>query len=124
MKDIQKKIKIIRPSLRLVAPWTFNTILFYSIFNILVGSGLYFSKPNIPFRFFAVGVISIWTWGLIFILLGLSMIIALAVNNWQASKNILLAAIGIKTVWLAELIAQATSANGSPFIIFLWTLVL
>lgn len=122
-EPIKQTIRAIRPSLKVAAPWTFNTILAYGIFNLILGLGLYFLIPIYHFNVTLIGIIDIHSWGLIFTAQGMFMLLSLAFNHWKYLKFSLLTGIAIKTIWLLEIIVAAVR-SGSPFIIFLWSLIL
>lgn len=121
MTNIEKIIKDIRPSLRLVAPQTFWFSMGFGIFNIIIGSSLY--SAHILTTLNVVGVIPLNMWGVIFFTQGVVMLGALLNNNWQATRYMNIVGVAIKTAWWLELLS-ITITGRSPFLLIIWSLLL
>lgn len=120
MRNIERTLQDIRPSLRLVAPLTYYISWGFGIFNILAGASL----VNFPqTKFLIVGAIDLKVWAILFMCLGSGFVYTLFTNNWRGTRTLMLAGVLIKTAWLMELIARAVVGR-SFILVFIWALLL
>lgn len=121
MSNIDRTLKHLRPSLRLMAPQTFWFSFGFGIFNVAIGIALLAVK--ILFTLKVVGIIPLPVWGFIFLTQGLAMLGSLMVNNWKTTRIINILGVAIKTAWWLELIS-ITIIGRSPFLLYVWSLLL
>lgn len=121
MSNIDRTLKDMRPSLRLMAPQTFWFSVGFGLFNILVGLALYNLKILVSLNL--VGVIPINVWGLIFFVHGIGILASLFTNNWKLTRYLNVFGVAIKGAWWLEL-ASTTIAGRSPFLLYVWSLLL
>jgi len=121
MSNIEKTLKQLRPSLRLVAPQTFWFSVGFGIFNIVIGLSLLMFKIFVTLQ--VVGIIPLTVWALIFFFHGISMLSSIIVNNWKLTRALNIVGVAIKTAWWLELIG-ITITGRSPFILYVWSLLL
>lgn len=120
MRNIDKRLREIRPSLRLVAPLTYYISWGFAVFNILAGLSL----VNFPqTKFLIVGAVDLRVWAALFIFLGTSFTYSLVMNDWRTVRILHLGGVVIKTAWLMELIARAVVGR-SFILVFIWLLLL
>lgn len=118
MSNIDQILKILRPSLRIVAPHSYWFSLVFGVFNVLVGASLLNVKILVKIKF--IGIVPIKVWGLIFLVHGLFMLYFLAKNNWKMVKGLNFVGIGIKTTWWLGLLTL-TIKGQSPFLLYVWS---
>lgn len=111
----------IRPPLRVVAPLTFYITIGYAVFNICIGILLYSTIVSSSLR--VAGILSLQSWGFIFLSMGALNIVGVKLDNWKFIKRLMLFGVMVKTVWLMELISEAI-VGGSPALVFIWALLL
>ncbi len=121
MTEIDKVIKIIRPSLRKVAPQTYWFTIGFGVFNILVGL-LLISIPDLV-KLELLGILTIKVWALVFILMGLATLIFLFKNNWKVSRWLTLLGVAVKAAWWLELLSVVIT-DQSPYMILVKSLFL
>ncbi len=121
MSDVDKVIKVIRPSLRKIAPQTYWFIVGFGVFNILVGFALFMLYSLV--KLVLLGVLPVRVWGVIFFVMGVASLYFALVNNWKMSRGVTLAWIVINSAWWLELIAGFI-INHSPFVLFIWSFLL
>lgn len=121
MNSIDKTLHDLRPKLRIVAPHTFWFSLGFGIFNTVIGLALFNVKILVTLK--VVGIISLKIWSIIFMVQGITMLHALATNNWNRAKALNLFGVFIKTAWWLELLA-ITLTGRSRFLLYIWTLLL
>lgn len=121
MSDINRKIKEARPSLRKIAPISAAMTVGFSLFNIVLGTGLLFQKARTIEFFIVTDFLNYQVWGLIFIVLGIAMGGSLIVNSWRGTRWVLIFAIFLKLWWLLALIVRDVfhGGNNSMFLV-LW----
>jgi len=119
--ELERRIKQIRPALRLVAPLTFFIMIGFAALNIFIGASLFDFNFGLPLV--VAGIISLHAWSAIFITHGLLILSAIQHNSWAWLKRLLLVGVTIKTIWLFELISLAIR-GGSPFFVFVWSFLL
>ena len=119
MSELEAKLKELRPSLFDISKLEAHIILAYGVFNVLVGPILI----TLPRADNISVLLPVPIWGVIFMLLGVWMLASLWTNNWQATRDSLLAGITVKTVWLIALLFVAMRSNWSVALlwgIFTW----
>jgi len=116
MTQIDRQLKEVRPSLRLVAPHTFYTGLGFAVFNIVMGA---ISFNYLSSRLTLIGVVGIKTWAVLFECIGLLFFYSLVINNWRLLRQLMLIGICVKTAWLMELLADQKFVLST-----LWLLIL
>lgn len=121
MSDIDKIIKVIRPSLRKIAPQTYYFTLGFGTLNVLVGFALFMLYSLVKLEL--IGVIPVRLWGIIFFITGLSSLYFIVTNNYKISRGLALTWIVINSAWWLELVAGFIT-NHSPFILFIWSFLL
>lgn len=122
MTKVEDTIVNSYPKLRLIAPQSFWFSVIFGTFNTIIGLGLI--TTTFLGKLIIVGVIPIKLWGVIFIVHGLALLLAIVVNNWKLSRALHLVGVAIKTAWWLELISESFSGVGFPFILFVWTTLL
>lgn len=122
MSRIDEALSAIRPSLRIVAPQTFYFSIVFGTFNVAVGLGLITSTTLVKLR--VVGIIPLKTWGFIFLIHGLFILYSLYINNWNLARNLNMLGVFIKCTWWLELLAEAITHGGFPFVLFMWSTLL
>ena len=119
MHGIDKALRDIRPSLRIVAPMTYYIAWGFALFNVVVSAPLYRINEDV---FGILGAISLKVWAIIFMLNGLILAYTLLVNKWKSTRGLMLVGVCINSAWLMELIARTT--NGKSFILVaIWGLI-
>lgn len=121
MTEVDKVIKIIRPSLRKVAPQTYWYTIGFGVFNILVGL-LLISIPGLV-KLELLSILTIKGWALVFILMGLSALIFLFKNNWKVSRELTRLGIVVKAAWWFELLSVIVTDH-SPYMVLVKSLFL
>lgn len=121
MSSIEQTLKEIRPKLRLAAPQTFWFSVGFGVFNVLVGVALF--QVKILTTLDVVGVIPLPIWGIIFLVHGVSLLGAVAANDWRLTWYFNVFGIAIKTAWWLELLS-ITITGRSPFLLYVWSLLL
>jgi len=124
MSDISRKIKEARPRLRTVAPLSSALTIGYSIFNIVLGTGL-LSQQARTVEFFIVNeFMSYQAWGSFFIVLGVVMGSALLVNSWRFTRWSLIIGIFLKIWWLLALFVRDVFQDGNnSILLIMWAFV-
>ena len=115
MNDLRQTIREIRPSLKIVAPMTFYTILSYSIVTILICVNWQLVQREVP-EMRMVGLFSIKGWAIIFVSYSVFTLIALALNEWKWLKKLLIWGILLKIFWVLQLLSVAIS-HASPIVL-------
>lgn len=122
MREIDRKLKELRPSLRHVAPLTFFNSVGFALFNLVTGILFFFFPVT---NFVIVGIISLKLWAILFASLGLVFLFALWSNNWQVTRRMHLLGIFVKTAWLMELVARLpTRGYAGLVLVFVWGLLI
>lgn len=123
MSEVDKTLNMVRPKLRHVSPLAFWFSGGFGVFNILLGLGLYNAK--ILITLVVTGIIPLRIWGVIFFVLGCTMVYSLTANNWKLTKNLNLMGIGVKLAWWLELLSELIQGTSkTPFLIIIWSLLL
>lgn len=121
MSDIDKVIKVIRPSLRVVAPLTYYFTIGFGTLNILIGLFLIFIVGGV--RLELLGLISLNMWAVLFICMGMLTLYFLFINNWKVTRIFALIGVGVKAAWWLELLSVVIT-NNSKLIILVKALLL
>lgn len=112
-----------RPSLRLAAPMSFFFIMLMGVFNIILGSMLWYvyrNGVNDNSLHLITSIIPIQAWATGFVLLGMAKLYSLRINSWEWSRNTLLIGVGLKSGWAVALIIKTLSQADNVFITLLW----
>lgn len=121
MTEVDKIIKIIRPSLRVIAPHTYWFTIGFGTFNLLTGLFL-LGIPGLV-RLELLGVLSIKVWAGVFIMMGVSSLYFILTNNWKISRNFSLIGVILKSAWWLELLSIII-IDHSPYMILIKALFL
>lgn len=117
MTALEKTMNSIRPRLKDIAPQTFWMSLAFASFNIFVGC--FAANGVILYRLQLLGAVPIRVWGVIFLLLGISILFSLLINNWKMTRGLHMVGVAVKGTWLLEALA-AWTVGQSPFPFFVW----
>lgn len=110
-----------KPRLFSIAPLTASICWGFAIVNIGIGlamSILYFNAPTVPIA--VANLLSYREWGIIYAMLGFIGVFSLLTNNWKLTRNIQLAGLAVKSIWLVALIIRTISAPPSLLITMIW----
>lgn len=119
MANLEQAMRKIRPSLRIVAPLTYYICWGYALVNILIGIGLFLLQhPAAPIA--VAEILSYKEWGFIFIAIGVIGLHGLLGNRWNLTRNVLLAGILVKSIWMIALIVRSIIVPETTLITAVW----
>lgn len=121
MTEVDKIIKIIRPSLRVVAPHTYWFTIGFGTFNLLVGIFL-LGIPGLV-KLELLSIFNIKVWAAIFLIMGLSSIYFILRNSWKVSRKLALVGVILKAAWWFELLSVIIT-DQSPYMVLVKALFL
>lgn len=120
---LAKELQIARPSLRLVSPMSWWTVIVMAVFNILLGLSLLllvdqsrFSAPLLIVN----DILTFRLWGIIFIAIGLLKAYAIWANNWNLARRSLFIGVSIKAAWMIALTIRTLISPGTFFLNLTW----
>jgi uncharacterized membrane protein HdeD (DUF308 family) len=118
-QETPQTLRFVRPSLFRVAPLTYMVCLGYGVVNTLIGFGLFhFFSPEKPIA--VANIFSYQLWGWIFFLVGVTSIVFLIINDWKATRGLLLLGLAIKAIWAVALILRTFIAPETVVITLVW----
>lgn len=126
MKNLKEQIRHARPSLRLVSPMAYWTIMVMAVFNFLLGLSLFFLVDNDRLSAPLIIVNDLFSykfWGAIFILIGIVKAYALLKNKWELARHSLIIGVSVKAMWAVALIVRVLVSPGTFFLTLLWLTV-
>lgn len=126
MSNLRKQIQSARPSLRLVSPLAYWTVLVMTVFNILLGFSFLFLVDQTRFTAPLLMVNDVLTfkfWGFVFIGIGLLKLYSIITNNWNLARRSLILGVSIKAAWMVALIFRVIVSPGTFFLSLLWATV-
>lgn len=113
-------LPILKPRLRKVSPFIFNIAIGFNIVDLCLGIGL-FNTTGIKFPI-VTPTFSFQFWGIVFISLGITGIVSLAINRWKLIRRVLTVGLFLKALWAYALIFDIQGISSlSP--ISLWVFV-
>lgn len=118
-----QEIRAARPHLKNVSPVSYWFIMLMGAFNLFIGLAFLFAiNPNTDDPAFraVTSVIPFGTWSILFIIVGLIKLWAIAVNNWRASRWSLLMGVAIKSGWAVALIVRTFYQADNAFLAATW----
>ena len=123
--EVTKAIKSARPRLSLVSPLVAKIIIGFIVMNILLGVSLVSKLGYITNGLvIAPNEFVFQIWGGVFILLGITKLIAYVRNDWKTLRMILVMAVFIKIIWMLALIVRYTTGEFSnPFLLIIWIFI-
>lgn len=123
--EITQAIKEARPKLSVISPLVSKIIVGFIVMNILLGVSLI-----TKFGFIVNGLVIapnefiFQLWGAVFVLLGITKLIAYRKNNWPLIRHILVVAVFIKLIWAIALVIRYVSGDFSnPFLLIVWLFI-
>lgn len=125
-KHLKEQLLKAKPSLRLVSPITFWFMAIMGVFDLVLGTLLFFAvdKNNFSAELLIVNeLFSFEMWGVIFIVLGLLKLVSLWLNNWKVLRYSLIIAVCIKAMWTVALVIRALTSPGTFLMAILWTVI-
>lgn len=125
-RELAKKIRAARPTLKLVTPLSYRIIWIMALFNILLGSSMLIGIDSERVSASLIMVNELFSfrfWGIVFIGIGLLKFYALKTNNWELSRRSLLVGVAIKAAWSIALIVRALTSPGTVFLTLAWLCV-
>lgn len=126
MKSIDDELRLARPSLRLVSPLSWWTVLIMGLFNLVFGASLFFGVDQYRISASLLIVNDVLTydfWGIIFFFLGIVKLYSLITNNWKLARSSLFIGVSIKAVWMVALTIRTFISPGTVFLNVLWVTV-
>lgn len=120
---LEKQIRHARPKLRAVSPLPYWIILVMGFFNIALGLTFLFGLDvsRLTASLLIVNeMLTFQFWGVVFILLGLIKIYALAFNRWTLARNSLFIGVSIKAAWMVALTLRTIISPGTFLLNLLW----
>lgn len=123
--EVTKAIKEARPKLSLVSPLVSKIILGFIVMNILLGVSLIAKLGYITNGLvIAPNEFVFQLWGGVFVILGITKLVAYIQNNWKVMRYILVIAVFIKIIWMLALIVRyATGEFSNPFLLIIWVFI-
>lgn len=115
MNNLKQTIREIRPSLRIVAPMTYYTILSYSIATIILCVNFQLIQQEVP-EMRMIGIFDIRMWAIIFASYSVFMLMFLSLNEWKMIKKLLIIGILLKVFFLLQLLSVAIT-NSSAIVL-------
>lgn len=115
MNNLKQTIREIRPSLRIVAPMTYYTILSYSIATIILCVNFQLVQREVP-EMRVIGIFDIRMWAIIFASYSVFMLMFLSLNEWKMIKKLLIIGILLKVFFLLQLLSVAIT-NSSAIVL-------
>lgn len=125
MNKLLQELREARPSLKQVSPHSYAVVLIMAIFNIVLGTSLFFAVDQNQSRLSAplliVNDLLPYTfWGVVFIAIGLLKLYSLKTNNWNLARRTLIIGVAIKGMWAVALILRVFLSPGSIFLALTW----
>lgn len=123
--EVTKAIKEARPKLSLVSPLVSKIIVGFIVMNILLGIALIAKLGYVVNGLvIAPNEFAFQLWGGVFIILGVTKLIAYIRNDWKTLRMILVIAVFIKIIWMLALIVRYVSGEfTNPFLLIIWVFI-
>ncbi len=93
----------IRPSLKVIAPLTFNNVIMFIWLNFFLALALYSQSPN-PSLVIVGSASRSYMWSGVFVILGLGHLYGLLANNWRVIRTFLAAGLFVKLIFTYALL--------------------
>jgi hypothetical protein len=116
-----KRLKQARPSLFKVAPLVYCICWGFAIVNLLIALGMATFVATKPIAI--AQLLTYRQWGAVFGLLAIVGAYSLSSNNWKLARNVMLAGLAVKAVWLVALIARAFIVPSTLLITAVWLFI-
>lgn len=120
---LAKELQAARPSLRLVSPLSWWTVLVMAVFNVILGLSFIFLVDQSRFSAPLLIVnqyLSFSLWGWVFIGIGLLKAYSLWANNWDLARRSLIVGVSIKSAWMVALTIRTLISPGTLFLNLTW----
>lgn len=120
---LDKELQHARPRLRSVSPLSWWTVLIMALFNLVLGSSLFFGVDQGRFTASLLIVNEFLTydfWGVVFFSLGLVKLYSLFTNNWKLARSSLFIGVSVKAAWMVALTIRTIVSPGTVFLNVLW----
>lgn len=108
-------------TLAVVDPFMSKIITGFAWLNIVLGILLYISSARTLEFFIVNNIFTPQIWGIIFFIIGISLLFSYIFNIWKAMRGLMLLGFTIKLFWLlALLVRQIQSFDSNSFLIVLF----
>lgn len=124
--ELDRELQHARPSLRSVSPLSWWTVLVMGLFNLVLGTSLFFGVDQskiAPSLLIVNDILTYDFWGVIFFSLGLTKLYSLITNNWKLARSSLFIGVSIKSALMVALIIRTFISPGTVFLSVLWAAI-
>src|SRR3982750_2865038 len=105
-----------------LSPWIHMTLIGFGVFNLIIGTTLFFYYPKVPFTVISP-VIPQFVWASIFLVSGIVMLVGLAKHYYKLLRYLMIFGLFLKMMWEIGLLFRILD-GGTIFAVELWGMIM